>query len=354
MILPSHILKDLEQAGLLKIKDRQEYGAFSLDLRIGRLLKRKEVKAATVNEHQYCQDRFIDKLCEEVDIPVIGLDLEPNDSYLWQPKERIYMKKGLAGEITSRSSYARLGLRVQSKGVDEKLHHYHVDKDYYPLCTLRTTGTRVRISRDEPLAQLFVSNSVEHCFTKQDYEFLIEKNLLVITKEGKKLSPKELNISHEIKLTLGSDIKLYLGKLLIPGKLKGDEFEHLELSNLEGQYLRKSDFFISASAESVEIPEDCVGYVTERHTIMQLQNLVKRGANVLQDMPFMSHANAPYIGPRSVFIGNITFENQMLTDAKVRPGTKQADLVLYLLADRVHLPRNSRYTNQDGATLSRL
>lgn len=70
-------------------------------------------------------------------------------------------------------------------------------------------------------------------------------------------------------------------------------------------------------------------------------------------MPFYSHANAPYIGPRSVFEGRITFENMMKIDGCLRRGMKQAELVLLPLEGLGNKHRASRYDQQQGATLSR-
>ena len=119
-------------------------------------------------------------------------------------------------------------------------------------------------------------------------------------------------------------------------------FQKVDLNNFgdEGYYLPKNSFFISASDGYVRIPEGFVGYVKE--------------SAPTSFFPFNTHANAPYIGPRGVFEGNITFENKMKVEGYVRKGMVQSKLFLFPLEGRINNQSQSRYHGQNGATLSKL
>ena len=174
-----------ENDGRLKITDREEFSAFSVNVRLGRLYQRRTVKAATINEHKMSQEEFIRELCEEVPLDD-GIVVCPSDFYLWQPIEKIYLAEGLAGEITSRSSWARMGVKVQSRADDYLKWHYKA-VSVYPLCTLKTTGTTVKIKRGDAMGQLFVNDVPEFC---SDYwmKELIDSSELIVQRDGKQLA----------------------------------------------------------------------------------------------------------------------------------------------------------------------
>lgn len=350
MILGYEQLIKAEKKGQLIVKDRKDFSAFSLDLRLGKLFQRDEKKAAKLDEHKLSQEQFIEEILEEVTVPKEGLVIDNGDFYLWQPVEKIFLGRGITGEITSRSSWARLGVRVQSLGIDAHLHDAFNEKYYHPLCSILTNGTKVLVKSGDDVGQLFVRYARERYLADEDYKEMVETGSLVIQRDGKRLSSSELKIGSGIELSLGPDLKLYAGKLLVPGNLKGDEFEAISLEE-RGVRLTRGLFFLATSAEYVEIPRQFVGYVTERHTIREIQGF---NAEACFSMPFMAHANAPYIGPRNVFRGRITFENSMLWDSLVKPGMGQSTLLLRELVAPIRNSRPSRYNNQNSATSSLL
>lgn len=107
-------------------------------------------------------------------------------------------------------------------------------------------------------------------------------------------------------------------------------------------YFPEGTFFISSSQEQVKIPNSHVGYVLERGFIM--------------NTGFSSHPNAPYIGPKSVFQGAITFENLVYqAGARLYQGMFQSILELRPLKTPLDEgSTESRYKGQETATLSRL
>ena len=141
-----------------------------------------------------------------------------------------------------------------------------------------------------------------------------------------------------ILLTKGPDLLVYSGGVL----RKGNSDQHFKPVSLQngGHYAQERTFFLSASAESVSLPNGYVGDVKER---------------VAGTMPaMMTHANAPYIGPGSVFEGTITFENYMLLDGQISEGMPFTTLNLIKLRTPISGGLTSRYKGQQGATASRL
>jgi deoxycytidine triphosphate deaminase len=334
-----------EKEGYLAISNRANFSAFSLDLHIDKLYTRKEQRKLVVDEHALSQDDFIDLMLEEVafDEPKV---ITHYDFYLWQPREEIYLAEGLGGEITSRSSWARLASRVQS--VDEHLRSYHQEVWTKPLCSLNMAGTSVLVKPGDGIGQLFVDNGTPHVANSL-VSHLLDTGEFVMTRDEKKLRSVDVTYEGGLVLTMGADIFIYQGGVLEPGNLKDEDFKKVTLNRFKDYYLPRGTFFISASAEHVQIPDAYLGHVSERDSTMSLS----LGLNK-ELQQFTTHANAPYVGPKSVFQGNITFENTMKTDGYIRRGMKQSELYLLPVTGLSKVKKPSRYNNQQGATKSKL
>lgn len=337
-ILSIQDLTQAEQAGHLHIPGRIDFSAFSLNIHIDKLYRRLETKVAMVGEQRLNQAEFLAQVCEEIQFDE-GILIPPEGFYLWQPRETISLAEGLAGEITSRSSWARLGIRAQSKGVDDYLSRYHQTVTVNPLCTLRATGTSVRIQRGDAIGQLFVDDGPECCSDSQMYE-IVDQGEFKVTRDGQVLGAGDLHLDHGMLLTLGKDLLIYSGGVLPSSQ--DSKFTPGAVSRIESHYFPQGSFFLSASSEHVEIPNGYVGYVVEREPSFF-------------HLPFASHPNAPYIGPKSVFKGRITFENYMIREGHISEGMIQSKLLLKPLRTPLHNHEvQSRYNHQTHATTSRL
>lgn len=127
-------------------------------------------------------------------------------------------------------------------------------------------------------------------------------------------------------------------------------------------------FYVSASEESVAIPESYIGKVSEGSMISSLQRFKQTGDKRYAPLPIMAHPNAPNIGPKNVFKGVITFENVVMGICDGRPrtdrqvstcvdiyrGMRQSYIYLERLSRPVTNPKESRYKGQSEATLSKL
>lgn len=341
-ILSMESLLRAEEQRLLAVEGRKEFNAFSLDLRLGTLYRRREIAASMNDEKTLSQEEFIRQVLDEVPLGNEGIIITPQDFYLWQPREKIFLAKGLIGEITSRSSWARLGVRVESKQSDDYLFNRPLeDVHVQPLCTLKTMGTSVRIKPGDSFGQLFVMDFPEYLHRDESLAQLMVAGELVIQRGKKVLASTEVRFDQGLALTMDSNIHIYTGSVLEPGNLKPTDFEEVTLRYLEDLFLPQGAFFLSSSSEHVEIPKAYAGYVIERDPSMFLS-------------PFSTHAHAPYIGPRTVFKGKITFENRMCRNGYVQCGMPQSKLLLCPLAPPIEQAQESRYMGQKATTRSRL
>ncbi|MAF99295.1 MAG: hypothetical protein CMH61_01665 [Nanoarchaeota archaeon] len=344
-ILSKRDLLDQERKGNVVIPDREEFSAFSLDMKIGRLFKRKPgavFETPGPFDDEETEAEFVTKYLEEIEWNgevIVG----PNNQYWYYPQEDIFLAEGLAGKITSRSSWARLAARTENQEEQNYLRNFTQEVWVNPLCTLGSTGTSYVIEQGSAVGQLFVHDGLEHC-TVEEVQDLISGGDFVIERKGKRLSVDDVDFwpdGHSmagIVLTKGPDLLVYDGSIL----RKGNSDQHFTKVSLEnGSYpAAERQFFLSASAETISLPNGYVGDVKER---------------IAGTLPAMiTHANAPYIGPSSVFEGTITFENCMLLSYAITEGMPFTTLNLIKLRTPINGGSESRYKGQQGATASRL
>jgi len=343
-------LVEAERRGWLKVENHQGFSPFSINLNLGKLYRRKERFIIMDDSPETSQEEFIASL-EEVSLGADPVIIQKG-MYFWQPQEKVFLARGLWGEVTSRSSTARLGMKVWSKGIDDYLSKPEAEVDASPLCALITTGTTVALHQGSPMGQLFVHHGWEYVVPAV-VKKMMDENELVLRKEGKVLSSSEVEmIDGQIVLHMHPEIQIYNEGILQPGTSPQPYFKKITLATAP-IWIPEFLFFISCSEEEVEIPSGFVGYVTE--------NVVRRREVTCsirpegQPLNYASHANAPYVGPRTVFKGKVTFENFLYRNgAEIHAGMKQSELRLVPLVTPLTESQPSRYNNQQGATLSRL
>jgi len=356
MLLSKVDLLSEEKLGNLCLSERLEYSAFSCNIRLGTLYRIVRQCAPHLfgpdgREIEISQEQYIDEYLEEISIPEEGIVLNENDRYMCQTLEKVFLAPGLGA--TSRSSWARLGVHIKSKPIDDTLHISQIKYNDYPLCSLRTTGTRVLIKKGDEIGQIFVYEYPSFLIYYETAK-LISDGKFEIHKDGKKLSLDKIIFHGEMVLTMDPKIKIYKGKVLIPGNLKEDDFSEETLVADKPLYLKQGTFFISSSAESVYIPPEYAGFVTERSSIMTLQMYTVTKRPEFAPSPMFTHANAPYIGPKTVFSGKITFENHMGWGDYIKCGMKQTELVLMRFRTPIIGEEKSRYDKQSEPTTSQL
>ncbi len=342
----------------LNVSDHLPLSAFSLDVRLGRLFRHNAAYEERLRKEKHIlrdwkltRREFLDTYTDEIEIPKTGVILPPHSFWLWTPKEEIYLGEGLHAEICSRSSYARIG--CMSKQILSPGINHPADEEFsstfkgHPSCALHVEGTTVQLSTEDALAQLVVSEGIDYV-QPEEYQRMFQRGDLVIKKNGKPLDQVRVitNPSYGIELTMSKDIWVYRpnGKTLRRGSKIEDHFERMTLPEQEEDAisLPKGTFFISASEEEVAIPDTHVGYVLERGFLLHTN--------------FSTHPNAPYIGPKSIFEGKITFENYVHHGGtRLHQGILQSTLELRPLKTPLDSDaQESRYKGQAAATLSRI
>lgn len=312
MILTKEDLLEEERKGNLIIKNREEYGPYSLDISVEKLFRRN--KKFEEKELDMSQAEWIENCLEEIEFGKI----EKGKLYHVKLNEAIYLGKDLLGEITTRSSWARKGLAIRSDS-DDYLNRIqgHAVK---PLCILYSS-IDIDLKKNDKIGQLIISN---------DYPLVLESEMMELY-HSKKLVVEDAIVKEEnIFLTMNKKIFHY------NNGFKEKNIEH-------GLLLDKNDFFLSASQQHIEIPEGYCGYVIES---------LPRINQTKYFIPFTTHANAPYIQPKNIFKGNIVFENTMRNDGVVYEGMLQSQLILKKLSNKCS--GKSRYDNQKGVTKSKI
>ncbi|MBN2567618.1 hypothetical protein JXB02_06070 [Candidatus Woesearchaeota archaeon] len=352
MILTIDALLDAEERGDIVIEGRDGYNLFSLDLHLEKLYRHKDRCPKAVGDGADHSDaEYIASELEEVEIPAWGMIIEPDDFFLWQPRERMTLAGGYHGAITSRSGWARLGVRVHD--TSEELRPSEERRSFTPLCALKAGGTRVFIRRGDSMAQLYLERGIGHV-PNWRLRMMILDGTFTVTRKG--IIPPLSYFEHPggMQLTMGPQVHIYNpDRILVPGVPHIDDFRAVSIET--PVRLGRGTFFLSASAEYVEIPEGHCGYVSQGGSVMSLQKYMRTGDPRFAPQPFLSHADAPYIGPKNIFHGNITFENLLLDDYTLVAGMRQSEFFLVpLLGDGKKYRGESSYIGQTGAALSRL
>jgi len=345
MILSKTDLLIEEEKKTIGFSKRKPFSAFSLDLRLGKLYRYLSPRTMIVlsDDNEISQEEFIATSLEEIMIPEEGVTLEKNLRYFWQPLEKISLGKGFCGEIVSRSSAARKGICVRSRPIDEYLHHPLVPYSGHPLCTIRSFAEGVVIHPHDQFSQLFIMDNFSYALPDELIP-LLESGQFEFSRDGIPLLQEDIVLHGELVLTMDPQIKVY----------ESGTFRDVTLDKEKPTYLKEGTFFISSSAEKVSIPPTHIGYVTDRLSTMTLQYFAQTRNPELAPLPFISHPNAPYIGPRPIFEATITFENIMIEGAYLYPGMKLSELCLIpLRTPLTDDSSTSRYNLQNGATLSK-
>jgi deoxycytidine triphosphate deaminase len=354
MILGKDELQNAENNRLVKISNRGEFSAFSLDIKIDKLYRmRQGIDYDSTSE--LSQEEFIKEALDEICIDN-GYTVNSHTHHLWQPVEDIFLSKDYRGIITSRSSWARFGIASRAIS-DEYLRDISQDRSFKPLCTVESFGTDVLIKRNDAFTQLFIDDGNNGKVGTDEVKYLIDSGAYVIKSKERTLLYENIKRSKEseggnIILTMDSKIKVYNGKTIIPGVNNEECFDTIMLKPGKAFFLKKGTFFLSSSAEYVEIPHRYVGLVTEVAMYRNSEQFSTKPTGF--PLPFRTHPNALYIAPSNIFKGKITFENMMKWDSYIYPGMKQSELYIERLNTQNHDQMPSRYMGQKQATGSRL
>jgi len=335
-ILAHEHLKEALEIGAIRLEEHGEIGAFSIDIGLGDEL----LKPATG---------------EKIKIPIEGLVVRPNDFYLWEFPSKLFLDGNLFGEVRTRSSYARLGIYTSSAPCADEIGATLGDREFKPVCSLTTVGTKVRIRPGETFAQLFVK-TISTPPAVYNLTKLIEDGELIVENEKGKITAEDAGFNGKLNLTIDDVIHVYdQRKILDPQEgVKDGDFTTIDLKDYpEGYFLNKGEFFISSSVEKIATSNRYVSFVTPYISSLPRRKGQLRPDLFFSSIPFTTHPNAPYHAFGFSALRQITFENQVThpNGIYLKNGSNQAELVVIPLFGPSDYSKLSRYHGQEGATL---
>lgn len=328
-ILAHEHLQQALQEGILRLGRHGGVRAFSIDVGIERLVHEATGETKIVSGE--------------------GFVLTPEDRYLWGFSDNFFLAPHYMGEVRTRSSYARLGVCVDSAvSHDDFVGKVSQGRSFTPLCRLRTVGTSVKIRPGELVGQLFLRTSLQHC-SVAEMKALMEQDELVVYDQERKLSQDEVLFREGLELNMHDVIRVYQGTILDPQRQPDDhDFTVVNVSDFpQGYYLPQGSFFLSSSVQRVATSNRFVSYVTEH---------IDAGVSEQDFFPLRTHPNAPYHTFGMHALRQITFENEVTAAEGIFlfPHVKQAELLVIPLVGPSDYKHPSRYHGQNGPTLARL
>jgi len=339
MLLSREDIHDRMRTGELAVTPQQKVGRVSVDLSMGTLYRNNDRNPFPVEVQQ---QEYIARHLTEVSLDTLHI-IRPGEFYLWQPDERVFLGRNLRGRITSRSSWARIGVRVDGAS-DDYLRRSDKDRDWRPLCTMNTGGTHVVIRRGDVMAQLSIHDDTGGVsfVSTEDLKSMVDSETVSVRKNGIFVPSSCLEFPGEMELTMDDEILLYTGILLDPHDLSKQAFKRLRIPE-EGIPLPYGSFFLSASQEHITLPEGYIAEVGESRSAMSMMDYFRDGGNVMP-FPFYAHCNAPLVSSN----GTITFENSLRMSARIRSGIPQSEIWMHKLLTPYGSDVSSQYDNQNG------
>ncbi len=319
-------------------------GPSSVDFHVKQLYKLKKDLVFEPWMLDEDMDVFLEKRCEKVPLKNNGSEdfwwINNGESYLATTIENVKMDENIMLDVDTRSSWARMGVRVQH--VDDRLDVRRYEKFEGSI------GLSI-ICHDKPV-KLRPKDRICQGIFHDGMEFLTNKEILKALGDGKikfyqtkewygeeVTLPKYEIDNHSLVLSLDPVIRKFIGSEIDPKKdLKG-LYEKIDISN--GYRIGFNNFFLGSSAETVYIGPEFVG---------MLREIYQSPYNV------RTHSNAGYIDPG--FEGTITLEQFIPgIDNKdtIYPYMKMGELEIHPLKTECTKPYKSKYSGQRGATVSK-
>jgi len=354
--------------GLLKVNPECHIGPASIDLHIGSRLYRSNPQAHRLYQEKFdklAKENFLDfmKKLEEPSqsfnqyvsqfgIPVSDSDgcwiLEPNRLYYTQTDETITTKKSVYVRIATRSSSARIGLRVQYS--EDGLDHCEAFKGK-PFLVLQTYGTHVELPKKYSICQMVVQPLMG---------YLSEKGIKEAIKNGDiTISGNPVISFDSLILTFHHKLLGYNGKPLNPSRDNSECFDEIDISN--GCILKPGQFYLGSTKETIGIGKNLVGILDEcfgplckdKKILSKLigLNCIPLGRPYLFSTNYV-HLNAPYHWPGSKH--QMTLEISPSEPIYIKAGHPACRLLIQLLYPECESPYNSKYNGQEGPTISRV
>jgi len=334
-------IKDYISRGMLKVDPLGQIGPASIDLHIGDCLYRSDAEAhrlyqeeidrlakretfakflkkreelGTMSFDQYVS-RFGKKVAEVDDCWI----LEPNKLHYAQTAETITTKEGVHVRIATRSSLARIGLRIQYS--EDKLDESRVFKGK-PFLVLQSYDTCVELPKNYPACQMVI----------ETFRYIFHEEIKEAIKRGDITISKEPIIKYDsIILTFHPRLLRYNGRVVSPAKDNSGCFDEIDITH---EYvLEPKKFYLASTQEIVGIGAKYCGILNEFANSTYV------------------HLNSPYHWPGSNH--SITLEIFSTQPKRIRAGNPACRLFIQQLYPECGSLYNSKYNGQEGPTISR-
>ena len=273
-----------------------------------------------------------------------GYEVLPHrQTWIAESEETVMIPNNILKEVSSRSSAARMFLKVDNADDDFRAPRSCNRKKAYtgkvPML-FHTFGPGIKLYKGDRYAQLFL-HDLEGFLYGNGLKNALKRGEVKTAKNGK--SAKEILLYRDgdaacgIMLTLGEDIKLLKGsKIFDPKKDCSNYFEDFTLPHHSNVRFPKGTVFLASTAEKVGLSENYIGHLHDTFKPSFPSTL-------------MVHPNAPYHNPGAN--GTLVLECHAYTDVGLKAGMPIVRMDIY----RMNSPAEycGRYAGQNGIIESR-
>lgn len=330
---------------ILKFKPMlKETGPSSQDLHIGQVYLPPKIPQDRKSMEEILDSpavEFVKKL-DKMPMKTRGSDnfwyLEPKGYYLATTVETVTLPEQFNIDVDSRSSWARLGLRVSH--ADDDLNSHRKNFVGKILLMLSVQDKPILLRPKDRICQAAVYDYLNPLGNSELLDVLRAGDIgcykAMPTNQGVAKAPIWNIANSSILLTLSEDIKKFVGHEIDP---KADNSQSYRTINIaRGCDVGNNRFYLGSSNETTCIGSKYVGMLREIFDAPQRARV---------------HANAGFIDPG--FEGTITLEQYIPSPllSIIFPNMQMGELEIHELLSPCEKPYKSKYSGQHGTTISR-
>ena len=323
-------------------------GPASQDLHIGNVYKvpKKRFHRSAAGLEKFLSmptKQFVKEKCEKFKLKGSKKDrfwlIEPGVNYIAVAREKITLPEKFSLDVDTRSSWARLGLRVTH--CDDTLDRHRKDYEGPILLNLVAQDKPILLRPNDRVCQAIVYDYKSMKSDQQIHSLLKSGDLKCYKQKGLpegELVTDSWDIENfSLRLTLNKEIKRFMDYRIDPKKDVKQSYEIINISR--GCRIGYGVFFLGSSNEVLYIGDKYVGILRE---VFSSPTQVR------------VHANAGYIDPG--FEGTITLEQHIPPTGTIEdviyPNMQMGEVEIHELMTKCKKPYKSKYSGQRGATVS--
>jgi len=264
--------------------------------------------------------------------------LEPKSYYLATTVETVTLPEQFNIDVDSRSSWARMGLRVAH--ADSDLNSYRKNFTGKILLMLTVQDKPILLRPKDRICQAAVYDYLKPLRNNELLDVLTTGDIGCY-----KIMPENLSVAKaplwnieasSLLLTLNEDIKKFVGHEIDPKANNSQSYRKINIS--QGCDVGNNNFYLGSSNETICIGNKYVGMLREIFAEPQRARV---------------HANAGFIDPG--FEGTITLEQYIPGPllSIIFPNMQMGELEIHELLSPCKKPYKSKYSGQQGTTIGK-